>query len=170
MFIFGTGSLLSSLRGAEMKVLLIYDTVSEARMTEKVAGAVAAGMKEAGASVDSFFVGEASKAEVTSYDCLVLGAPTMAWRPSKRMKEYIAGLNGDFKGKKAASFDTQFDSGFAGNATKHMDKSLAKLGFSVESPSLVAFVESENKLYKMGEGELERAKGWGRTLAANMAK
>ena len=69
-----------------MKVLVVYDSVSEAKVTKSVAEAVVESLKAKGHDVDSFFVEEAGKAKVQDYDCLIVGAPTMAWRPSKRMK------------------------------------------------------------------------------------
>ena len=118
-----------------MKVLVVYDSVSEAKVTKKVAEAVVESLKTKGHTVDSFFVEEAGKAKVQDYDCLIVGAPTMAWKPSKRMKGYLAGLKGgSFSGKKAASFDTQMKSSFSGDATKHMDKTLQSLGFAVQGP------------------------------------
>jgi flavorubredoxin len=152
-----------------MKVLVVYDTVSEAKVTSKVAEAVVEGLKTKGLTVDSFFVEEAGKVKAQDYDCLIVGAPTMAWRPSKRMKAYLAGLKGgSFSGKKAASFDTQMKSSFSGDATKHMDKTLQSLGFAVQSPSLLAYVVSEEKKYKLKEGELEKAKAWAGDLAGKL--
>jgi flavorubredoxin len=154
-----------------MKVLIIYDTVSPAKVTGKVAGLVEAGMKEGGATVESLFVEDAVKASIKDYDCFVVGAPTMAWRPSKRMKEYLAGLKGkDYSGKLASAFDTQMESGFSGNATKHMEKSLVDAGFKIASPALISYVESENKVYKLKSGEEEKAKAWGKELAKALAK
>jgi len=155
--------------GSTVKVLVVYDTVSEAKVTSKVAEAVVEGLKTKGLTVDSFFVEEAGKVKAQDYDCLVVGAPTMAWRPSKRMKAYLAGLKGgSFSGKKAASFDTQMKSSFSGDATKHMDKTLQSLGFAVQSPSLLAYVVSEEKKYKLKEGELEKAKAWAGDLAGKL--
>ena len=154
-----------------MKSLLIYDTVSEARVTEKVAMAVVEAMKEAGASVETHFIEDANKGNINDFDCLILGAPTMAWRPSKRMKDFLAGLKGNnYSGKMAATFDTQLKSSISGNATKHMTKDLEDLGFKMASPPLISYVESENKTYKLKEGELEKAKIWGKGLAQTLTK
>ncbi len=154
-----------------MKILVIYDTVSQSRMTEKVAMAVVEAMQEGGASVESHFVEDAGKANIKDYDCLVLGAPTMAWRPSKRMKDFLAGLKGNtYPGKIAAAFDTQVKSSMSGNATKHMEKDLTELGFRIVSPPLISYVESENKLYKLKEGELDKAKAWGKDLVKTLSK
>jgi flavorubredoxin len=128
-------------------------------------------MKESGVQVESHFVEDAGKVNVKEFDCLVVGAPTMAWRPSQRMKEFLASLKGtNFSGKMAAAFDTQMKSGFSGNATKHMEKGLKDIGFKIVSPALISYVESENKLYKLKEGELEKAKAWGKDLAKMLPK
>jgi flavorubredoxin len=154
-----------------MRVLMVYDTVSEAKVTGKVADAVATAMKDAGVPVEAHFVEDAGKVNVKDFDCLIVGAPTMAWRPSKRMKDFLAGLESDdFSGKVAATFDTQMKSSISGNATKHMEKSLTDLGFRIVSPALIAYVESEEKLYKLRNGEMDKAKAWGKDLAKALAK
>jgi menaquinone-dependent protoporphyrinogen IX oxidase len=148
-----------------MKALMIYDTVSEAKVTGKVAEAVVEGLKEGGAIVDSRFVSDATNLDMKEYDLLVLGAPTMAWSPSKRMKEYLTGQGGDFSGKKAATFATQMESFIAGNGPKKMEKKLTGMKFAIAQPALIAFVVSENKVYKLKDGQLEKAKTWGKELA-----
>ena len=154
-----------------MRVLMVYDTVSEAKVTGKVADAVAAAMKEAGVPVEAYFVENANKVNVKDYDCLIFGAPTMAWRPSKRMKEFLATLEGsDLSGKAAATFDTQLRSSVSGNATKHMERDLTQLGCRIVVPSLIAYVESEGKVYKLKNGEMEKAKTWGGDLAKALSK
>lgn len=154
-----------------MRVLMVYDTVSDAKVTGKVADAVAGAMAEAGVPVEAHFVEDASKVNVKDYDCLIVGAPTMAWRPSKRMKDFLASLKGtDFSGKVATTFDTQMKSSVSGNATKHMEKGLTELGFRIVSPALIAYVESENKAYRLKDGEMEKAKAWGKELAKALAK
>jgi hypothetical protein len=94
----------------------------------------------------------------------------MAWRPSTRMKGFMAGLKGNYAGKMAAAFDTQMKSAISGNATKHMEKALTELGFKIASPALIAYVESENKQYKLRDGEMEKARAWGQELAKKTAK
>jgi flavodoxin len=65
-----------------MKVLIVYDTVSPMKVTAKVAETIGAVLKEKGIAVDSFFVKDVDKAVVKNYDCLLAGAPTMAFRAS----------------------------------------------------------------------------------------
>jgi flavodoxin len=148
-----------------MNVLLIYDTVSDAKLTSKVAEAVAEGLKSGGATVESRFVESAGKLDMKDFDLLVLGAPTMGWSPSKRMKEFMAGISGDYSGKKAATFATQMESFIAGNGPKKMEKNLTGMKFNIAQPALFAFVASENKVYKLKDGQLEKAKTWGEELA-----
>ena len=154
-----------------MKVLMIYDTVSEQKVTGKVAGIVAAAMNDAGVPVESYYVGDAGSVSVKDYDCIIVGAPTMAWKPSERMKDFLTSLEGDdISGKTAATFDTQVRSVASGNATKHMEKSLADLGLRIISPSLIAYVQSENKAYRLKDGEVEKAQAWGKDLAKALSK
>lgn len=153
-----------------MKVLVAYDTVSEQKVTGKVAEIVAAAIKDAGVPVESYFVGDDSHIDIKDFDCLVVGAPTMAWRPSERMKDFLAGLRkDDLSGKAAATFDTQLRSFVSGNATKHMEKSLVDLGLRMVSPPLISYVESENKAYRLKDGETEKARAWGRELAKTLS-
>jgi flavorubredoxin len=149
----------------QMRVLLIYDTVSDAKLTSKVAEAVGEGLKAGGATVEARFVESAGKLDMKDYDLLVLGAPTMSWSPSKRMKSYLAGISGDYSGKKAATFATQMESFIAGNGPKKMEKSLTGMKFSIATTSLIAFVASENKVYKLKDGQLNKAIAWGKELA-----
>ncbi len=154
-----------------MKVLVVYDSVSPTRMTEKVAQAVVAAMREKGVSVESYFVDDAKNVSINDFDCLIVGAPTMAWRPSEKMKSFLSSLQGtNYSGKMAAAFDTQVKSFASGNAAKHMEESLSGLGFKIVSPALISYVKSENKQYQLREGEAEKAKAWGYDLARILSK
>ncbi len=149
-----------------MKAAVIYDTVSPAKVTGKVAEMIAESLRNGGISVDSFFVEDASNASWGEYDCLVIGAPTMAWRPSERMKKFLGSLQGKaISGKKAATFDTQLKSAFSGNATKHMEKDLRGLGLQIVVPALLAYVESKDKQYRLKDGEAQKVQAWGQELA-----
>ena len=91
-----------------MKVLIVYDTVSPMRLTAKVAETIGGVLKEKEIEVVSFFVKDVDKAIVKDYDCLVAGAPTMYFRASKGIMQFLDGLpNKEFSGKLAAAFDTQ---------------------------------------------------------------
>jgi flavodoxin len=152
-----------------MKVLIVYDTVSPLRCTENVAKSIKEVLKEMGVEVDSFFVKDANVAVVKDYDCLIAGAPTMAFRASNEMRKFLENLTGEnFSGKLAAAFDTQIQSRFSGSAVKGIEGKLKKLGFKLVAAPLVAYVEGKMNAYHPKEGELEKAKKWAQALAETL--
>jgi menaquinone-dependent protoporphyrinogen IX oxidase len=72
-----------------MKVLILYDTVSPLRVTEKVAETISEVLKEKGIEVDTLFVGNVDQATVKNYDCVIAGAPTVAFRASKGIMQFL---------------------------------------------------------------------------------
>lgn len=154
-----------------MKAIVIYDSVSAVKMTAKVAGFISDGLKEGGIEVTSVPVQDAKNAKLEEYDCLVLGSPTMAWRPTKDVKEFLGALSGKkFSGKKAASFDTQLKSAMSGNANKALEEGLAGLGYTIACPHLQAYVHGKKDAYTFLDGEAEKAKKWGKDLATVLKK
>ncbi|OPY34255.1 MAG: flavodoxin [Methanomassiliicoccales archaeon PtaU1.Bin124] len=153
-----------------MKALVIYDSVSDAKVTKKVAETVQATLNENGVQTSLMFVDDAAKANLKDYDAVVFGAPTMAWRPSKKMKDYLAGLKNEYAGKKAATFDTQMDSAISGNANKHMEKDLKAAGFTIVGTPLLAYVTSVKKVYTLNDGQLDKIKNWSKDLADILKK
>ncbi|MGQ9625092.1 MAG: flavodoxin family protein [Candidatus Bathycorpusculaceae bacterium] len=152
-----------------MKVLIVYDTVSPLRCTEKVAQSIEGVLKEMEVEVDSFFVKDVNVAVVKDYDCLIAGAPTMAFRASNDMRKFLESLSGmDFSGKLAAAFDTQVQSRFSGSAVKGIEGKLKKLGFKLFTTPLVAYVEGKMNAYHLKEGELEKAKKWAQNVAETL--
>jgi flavodoxin len=152
-----------------MKVLIVYDTVSPMRLTEKVAETIGGILKEMGIEVDSLFVKDVDVAIVKNYDCLIAGAPTMAFRASSEMRKFLENLsNEDFSGKFAAAFGTQVQSRFSGSAVKGIEGKLEKLGFKLITSPLVAYIEGKMNEYHLKEGELEKAKKWAQTVAETL--
>jgi flavodoxin len=152
-----------------MKVLIVYDTVSPMRLTEKVTETIGGILKEMGIEVDSFYVKDVDVAIVKNYDCLIAGAPTMAFRASTEMRKFLENLpNEDFSGKFAAALDTQVQSRLSGSAAKGIESKLEKLGFKLITAPLVAYVEGKMNEYHLKEGELEKAKKWARALAETL--
>jgi flavorubredoxin len=154
-----------------MKIALVYDSVSSAKLTAKVAEVIAKALKEKGAEVTSVPVGDARHLNIEEYDALVVGTPTMAWAPTKPVKEFLDGLDASkAKGKKAASFDTQMRSFISGNANKAMESRLKELGMTIAFPHLLAYVKSEKKVYHFLDGELQKAENWAKGLADALGK
>ena len=145
-----------------MKVLIVYDTVSPSKLTGTVAQTIGETLKEKGVEVESFYVGDVDKSTVKNYECLIAGGPTMAFRPSKGIDEFLRSLSGEeFKGKRAAAFDTQMKRAMSGNAAKGIEKKLKSLDFSIFKEPLVVYVEGAGKnMWQFKTGELDKAKGW----------
>lgn len=150
-----------------MKVLVVYDSVSPSKVTMKVAQAIADEMKAKGVDTDCSYCKDFDKGRARDYGCLIVGAPTMAFRPSKDIAEFLDALKSeDVKGKKGAAFDTQIKSALSGNAAKGIEKRLSGLGISIFKPHLVAYVEGKGKnTWELKEGELEKVKKWAQEAA-----
>lgn len=154
-----------------MKVLVVYDSVSVNRNTEKVAKALSEVLKEKEFEVDCLHINDVDVASVKGYDCVVAGSPTMAFRPTKLIMQFLDkfGKN-EFSGKSAAAFDTQVKSRISGNAAKGIEKKLETLGFRIVVPPLVAYVEGKMNEMTLKEGELEKTKKYAEDLAAALQK
>jgi flavodoxin len=153
------------------KILIVYDTVSSSRVTEAVAQTIRETLQEKGIEVDSFYVKEVDKATLKNYDCLLAGAPTMAFRPSTGITQFFNGITDKFSGKKAAAFDTQIQSRLSGNAAKGIEKRLRNLEFAIVNPPLVAYVEGKGKnQWQLKTGEQEKAKSWAQEVAKTLSE
>lgn len=88
-----------------MKVLIVYD--SRSGNTEKMAYAVAEGVKGEGVDVEVKRVDEASIDELPMVDGLILGSPVYYGLPSGRIKEFIDAsvkYHGKLEGKVGGAF------------------------------------------------------------------
>jgi flavodoxin len=156
-----------------VKVLIVYDTVSPMKLTAKVAETIGGVLKGKGIEVDSFFVVDVDKAVLKNYDCLLAGAPTMQFRVSTRMRQFLDDLpSKDFSGKLAAAFDTQVQSRFSASAAKGIEGKLKGLGFKLITAPLIAYVEGKLRQneWRLKEGELEKAGNWAQTVAEVLSK
>jgi len=154
-----------------MKILVVYDTVSVNRNTEKVATAISEALKEKGFDVDCQYVKNADLAGLKEYDCVLAGSPTQWRKATEPIVQFLDRFAKDeFSGKLAAAFDTQLPFPLSGNAANGIEKRLKKLGFRMVTASLVTYVESKkdvegkNEIH-LKEGELEKAKKYAEDLA-----
>jgi len=151
-----------------MKVLIVYDSVSPMKLTAKIAETIAKMLEEKGIEVDSFFVKDVDKSMVKNSDCLIAGAPTMAFKASSGMMQFLNSLpSKEFSGKLAVVFDTQLQWRFSGSAVKGIEGKLRDLGFRLVTAPLIAYVGGQADLK---EGELEKAKKWAQTIAEALSK
>lgn len=149
-----------------MKVLIVYDTVSPMKITEKVAQTIGEALTDKGIEVESFFVKDVDQATVKNYDCLMVGAPTMYFRATSGIMQFLNSLSEkDFSGQLAAAFDTQMQSRLSGSAVKGIEGKLKKLGFKIVAPPLIAYVEGKPNQMQLKDGELEKTKNWTQKVA-----
>jgi flavodoxin len=169
-----------------LKVLVVYESLFG--NTHAVAEAVAEGLRER-AEVDVAAVKDSSPAVVEGVDLVVVGGPTHAHgmastrtragalddatRKGKTvpevegpaLREWIDGI-GETERCRAAAFDTRLPPPrfVTGSAAKGIARRLRRHGFEVigEESFLVEHSDGPPR-----EGELDRAKEWGRTLAAS---
>jgi len=154
-----------------MKFVIVYDSVSKARMTEKVAVLIQDGLREKSFEAEALHVSQATGIKIEDYDCLIVGSPTMKWRPTKETVKFLDGLKGkNVAGKSAASFDTQMKSFVSGNANKAMEDQLKELGFKVIGTPLQAYVKDGMKNPQLLDGESEKAKAWAMGVAEAAGK
>ncbi|UCH32575.1 MAG: flavodoxin family protein [Candidatus Bathyarchaeota archaeon] len=129
------------------RVVIIYDT--KFGNTEKVARALAEGMKNQQVDVDCLKIDEVDTNELDDYDFLAIGGPTHIFGLSKPMKDFLQKLeNINVSGKRAFAFDTKYKSRFSGSAGKKIEKKLKKLRMSIVKSSVSAIVKGK-------EGPLE---------------
>jgi len=154
-----------------MKVLIVYDTVSPKKITAEVAQAISKVLKEEEIETDSFFFRDIDKAAVKNYDCVIAGSPTMYFRASSGIGQFLDSYSGkEFSGKRAAAFDTQLQLWISGNAAKGIERKLKNLGFEIIMPPLVAYVEGKMNEMQLKEGELDKARNWAREVAKSLSK
>jgi flavodoxin len=154
-----------------MKVLIVYDSVSPGKQTKAVAQTIGEVLREKGIEADTLYFGEVDKSAIKNYDCVIAGGPTMAFRPSKGIAQFLDSLpSSEFEGKRGAAFDTQMGNPLSGNASKGIEKKLKELGFTIFKPPLVIIVESKgNNMWPFKAGELEKAKNWAQEAASALS-
>ena len=155
-----------------MKILVVYDSVSPSKTTAAVAKTIGDALKAQGLDVDSFFVNDVDKAAVKKYDCLLVGAPTIQFKASPVMLQFLEGLPSDeFSGKLAAAFDAQVKVFVSGSAVKGIESKLKGLGFSLCTKPLVAYEQGiGHGGWRLRDGEAEKAKSWAQELAKTLTK
>ncbi|MGD0028110.1 MAG: flavodoxin domain-containing protein [Candidatus Bathyarchaeia archaeon] len=154
-----------------MKVMIVYDSVSAMKLTAKVAETIGGVLKEKAIEVDSFSVKDVDRAAVKNYDCLIAGAPTMAFRASRGIMQFLNSFSdNEFSGKLGAAFDTQLQSRLSGNAAEGIMKKLKKLGFQIITPPLVTYVTGKTNEQQLKEGEPEKTRNWAQEIAKTLSK
>lgn len=176
-----------------MRALVVYESMYG--NTHTVAEAVADGLRDADGvdEVEVVPVAHAGPGTADGFDLVVVGGPTHVHgmsRPSTRqsavtdaethpekhlalepdtqvagVREWLATVHGS--GTAAAAFDTRVDVAavLSGRASKAIAKALRHHGFHEVVPPESFLVTKETVLE---DGEVERARSWGRTVAGRV--
>ena len=152
-----------------MKVLIVYDTASPTRNTEKVAQTLGEVLREKGFEVDCKHVNDTDPAIAKDYDSILAGAPTHAFRATRPIMQFLDRLSkNDLSGKLGAAFDTQLQGRLTGNAAKGIEKKLQSLGLRIVAPPLVTYVEGKMEIIHLKDGEMEKIRKYAEDLAKNL--
>lgn len=137
-----------------MEILIIYD--SNFGNTKKVADHVAS---QFGSKASSLSVNDFKENHLQGIKLLVVGSPINAWRPTKKIKEFLTSLgHAKMKGIKAAAFDTRVKSFLSGDAAKKIAKALENSGANLVAPPIGFYVKGNEG--PLVEGELKKAEDW----------
>ena len=157
----------------DLKILVMYDSVSPGKNTEKVATAISEALREKSFDVSCLSVSSFDKSNLKNYDCILVGSPTMGWSATAPIKQLLKNFtDNEFSGKYAAAFDTRVKSRLSGQASKGIQERLEKLGFKIITPPLFAYVEgsTQKNNYTLKEGELDKVKKYADDLAQALQK
>ncbi len=123
-----------------MKALVIYDSLFG--NTEKVARALASGLKERGVDVDCVKAAEVDVGGLRAYDMLVIGGPTHKRGLSETMKAFTERLSDvDVTDIKGFAFDTKQEPRLlTGSAGKRIEQKMKQRRMRVVKPHVSAIV------------------------------
>ncbi|WP_448071018.1 flavodoxin family protein [Georgenia yuyongxinii] len=168
-----------------MDALVVFESMFG--NTQAVAEAVAEGLAAGSMRVQVCEVGEAPALDELSVDLLVVGAPTHAFglsRPQTRaeaaartggpvisatcgVREWLAAVGRVPDGLRVAAFDTHVQIPMIPGWASHAEeKRLRRLGATMVDGACSFYVHGYTG--PLLDGELDRARGWGEQLAANV--
>jgi flavodoxin len=147
-------------RGQIMKVLVVFD--SNLGNTKKIAETIA---KEFGENAKAVSVIDFSIKDLNGIDLIIAGSPIIAWKPTEKMDNFLSGLNKDqFKGIKAASFDTRVKFFIHGDAMKKISDKLKNAGAEIIVVPQAFIVQGKEKDTVLVSGEIEKAASWAKSI------
>jgi flavodoxin len=151
------------------KGIVVYD--SGYGNTEKIARALAAGLRDGGIEADTARVDGIDARELAGYDLIAVGGPTHIAGASKPMKEFLERLGStDLRGKKGFCFDTRNPSRFnafdINSAAKKIEGRMKRKGVKMARRRESALVEGrEGPLH---DGAEERFRRIGTEIARSL--
>jgi flavorubredoxin len=145
-----------------MNALVVYDT--KTGMTEKIAMAIATGIKDSGMEVSTKRAEEVSEEDFRNAEVWVIGAPTHVGGPTGPAKRALkSAIKAGASGKKGTAFDTRFANINKG-ATDKLSKLMKEAGMQmVVEPQWFVVTGMKGPL---ADGEEAKAKEFGAKIAS----
>jgi menaquinone-dependent protoporphyrinogen IX oxidase len=159
----------------KLKGIVVFDT--SYGNTKAVAEAISEGLKESGIEVDLFYVKDVKKLNGGEYGFLVLGSPTKFGTMSFTFKRFLGKVKSkEWTNKPFAAFDTEnpenIEQSQAENkewsAAEKIAEKLVEKQMKPLAPVLKSVVFGQKGPLK--EGEIDRAKDYGKELAGKLKK
>jgi menaquinone-dependent protoporphyrinogen IX oxidase len=137
-----------------MRIAVIFDTMTG--NTQKIANALARGLREHGLTVDVFNMKEVEEPKnLQVYDALFVGAPTHFMTAPRHMKQFLKSLKeAGLADKRAFAFDTRLESRFSGSAGNYIEKELRRAGLKIVRHEHSAYIEGKTNALEAGMEEL----------------
>jgi flavodoxin len=148
--------------GRAMRSLVIYK--SNHGNTERIARAIAEGLSERG-EAHAVALGDLRPGDLEAAQVVVLGAPTGTRSLLRSMRRFLRrSSRATWFGRPVAVFDTRFHGEMrtTGSSAQRLGRRLRRMGAVSLAPPKSFFVTGVNG--PLEEGELVRAKLWGRGL------
>jgi menaquinone-dependent protoporphyrinogen IX oxidase len=151
-----------------MKVFIVYD--SKYGNTKLVAENIMQALIDKGIETQIGYAKEVEPRNLLCYDALIIGAPNHMGKPSRTITKFIDSLAEiQLNAKVAAAFDTYFQrERNLGKAMRKLEKHITQRlpNLALVTPGLSIRVKGVNG--PIIEGELPKAKGFGRKLAEHL--
>ena len=158
-----------------MKGIVIYDT--SYGNTQKIAQAIAEVLKESGIEVDTSYVKKVKRLSTKDYGFLVLGSPTRFGTMSLTVKGFLDKVKSkEWANKPFAAYDTENPENIETSRKENKNWSAAeKIAEKLKEKQMNQLLPVLKSLVlgakgPLKEGEIERAKKYGRQLAVELKK
>jgi len=153
--------------GQQVKTVIVVS--SHKGNTRRIADAIAEQLKSHGSS-EVVPVEAAASAVARDVDLLFVGSPTEGHGMTPEMRAYLDSLSvGTVRDRPVAAFDTRlaWPRILSGSAADNISSKLARLGAQVIDPAGSFIVSAAPELQP---GEIERAREWAESVAAQAGK
>lgn len=141
-----------------MRAIVVFD--SKFGNTEKVARALALGLRDGGIEAECFRFDQVPPDRLRTADLVAIGGPTQNRTVSKPLETWLEKLSSsELAGKRGFAFDTRYKWRLAGSSAKGIQSLMERLGMRVVLPSASAIVLGNEGPLEPGSEETFRRIG-----------